>query len=141
MKYLVTLALVAFGFFASYSQTAQSQIVEVLMTQQKAWNEGDIEAFMNGYWRNDSLVFIGSKGLTYGWEQTLNNYKKSYPDKAAMGQLTFDIKKLIVSDDQKSAFVIGKWSLQRKADNPNGHFTLLWRKIEYNWVIVADHSS
>lgn len=111
-----------------------------MAVQETAWNQGDLEGFMDGYWRSDSLRFIGSKGLTYGWQSTLNNYKKSYPNPEAMGKLKFTI--LAVEKLSKhAAFVIGKWHLSRKAGDLSGQYTLLWRKIKGKWVIVADHSS
>lgn len=115
-------------------------IREVLEYQQNCWNEGDLDCFMEGYWKSDNLVFIGSKGLTYGWQKTLDNYKKSYPTKEAMGKLTFD---LIIVEPLSEDFwsVIGKWSLKRKNDNPQGHFSLLFRRLGKDWVIVSDHSS
>ena len=95
---------------------------------------------MEGYWKSDSLKFIGSKGLNYGWQKTLENYKRSYPDPAAMGRLTFsDVTVELISED--AAFVIGKWHLKRKAGDLSGYYTLLWKKIKGEWVIVADHSS
>lgn len=115
-------------------------IKDVLDEQATAWNKGDIEAYMQGYWHDDSLLFIGSKGPVYGYKPTLERYKKSYPDKQAMGELSFSeltFKKL----SNEYYFVTGKWSLQRDKDNPNGYFTLLFRKIEDAWLIVADHSS
>ncbi len=116
------------------------EIQAVLNSQQKAWNEGKLEIYMQGYWNNDSLTFIGKRGVTRGWKNTLENYKKSYPDKAAMGKLKLDILniKLVARD---VAFVVGKWDLTRTAGNVGGHFTLLMRKIKNKWVIVADHSS
>jgi len=76
---------------------AEKEIISVLHTQDEAWNNGNIEAFMQTYWKHDSLMFIGKSGVTYGWLNTLNNYKKGYPDTMAMGKLHFDliqIKKL-----------------------------------------------
>ncbi len=115
-------------------------IKDVLKLQTEAWNKGDIDAFMSGYWKNENLKFIGKNGITYGWQKTLDNYKKNYPDKDAMGFLTFDI--LTVEKISKDAyFVIGKWHLKRTKNEPQGHFSLLWKKIDGLWVIVADHSS
>ena len=111
-----------------------------MAAQELAWNRGDLEAFMEGYWRSDSLRFIGSSGLTYGWQQTLDNYKKGYPDTDAMGKLKFTILS-VEQLSKRSAFVIGKWHLTRKAGDLSGHYTLLWKKIKGKWVIVADHSS
>ncbi len=118
----------------------EEAIRKILSTQQKAWNEGDIHGFMEGYWRSDSLAFIGSRGITYGWQATLENYKKSYPDKQTMGTLTFDVLRVEILSAE-SAFVVGKWHLKRKKDEPQGYFTLLWKKVNDSWVIVTDHSS
>lgn len=116
------------------------EIQKVLDNQQKSWNEGKIEAYMQGYWNNDSLTFVGKRGVTRGWKNTLANYKKSYPDKTTMGKLELQIIsiKLIGKD---LAFVVGKWDLERTVGDVGGHFTLLMRKINTKWVIVADHSS
>ena len=115
-------------------------IREILDNQTAAWNRGDIEGFMNGYWENDSLVFIGKSGVTYGWSNTLKNYKKNYPDTAAMGKLTFtliEVKKL----SKEYYHVTGKWFLERSIGDIGGHYTLLFRKINGRWVIISDHSS
>jgi len=119
---------------------AERSIRDIMAAQELAWNRGDLEAFMQGYWRSDSLRFIGSSGLTYGWQQTLDNYKKGYPDTDAMGKLKFTILS-VEQLSKRSAFVIGKWRLARKAGDLSGHYTLLWKKIKGKWVIVADHSS
>lgn len=112
----------------------------ILMKQQKAWNTGDIDAFMEGYWNNSQLAFIGSRGVTRGWQQTLDNYKRGYPDEAAMGTLTFEILELR-SLSPEACFMIGKYSLVRAEDNPSGYFNLLWEKKNGQWVIVSDHTS
>ena len=119
---------------------AENAIRAIMARQEAAWNRGDLEAFMEGYWRSDSLRFIGSRGLTYGWQQTLDNYRKGYPDRAAMGTLTFTLLS-VEPLSRKSAFVVGKWHLKRSAGDLSGHFTLFWKKIKGEWVIVADHSS
>lgn len=115
-------------------------IRKILDTQTMAWNKGDIVAFMNGYWENDSLIFIGKSGVTYGWTNTLNNYKKGYPDTAAMGKLHFtliQVKKL----SGEYYHVVGKWFLKRSIGDVGGHYTLVFRKINGRWVIISDHSS
>ena len=115
-------------------------IRNILATQTAAWNRGEIDNFMNGYWENDSLMFIGKSGVTYGWTNTLNNYKKGYPDTAAMGKLVFtliQVKKL----SGKYYHVTGKWLLKRSIGDVGGHYTLLFKKINGRWVIVSDHSS
>ena len=115
-------------------------ILNLLEQQRSGWNRGDLKAYMQGYWNSDSLLFVGKNGPTYGWQKTLDNYKKGYPDKNAMGFLTFGIKKIeLLSKDQ--AFVLGSWNLKRANDEPKGYFTLWLRKIEGLWKVVADHSS
>lgn len=133
-----------FTFCCSITTQAQNAdepaIRTLLANQTKAWNKGNIDDFMKGYWQNDSLVFIGKKGPNYGYLTALNNYKKNYPDTATMGRLQFNlvqIKKL--SPDYYS--VVGQWKLQRSIGNVEGFFTLLLRKINNAWVIVMDHTS
>lgn len=126
------------------STRAQSRheeyIRSVLSEQVEAWNRGDLTGFMQGYWNNDSLVFIGKNGFTYGWHSTLANYRKGYPDTAAMGKLHFDLLEL-KRISGKAYFVAGKWKLTRSIGNAGGAFSLLFRKIAGRWYIVADHSS
>ncbi len=112
----------------------------ILARQSADWNRGAIDQFMKGYWENDSLMFIGKSGVTYGWNNTLNNYRKGYPDTTAMGQLRFDLIRLMRLSPEYYE-VIGKWSLKRSIGDVSGHFTLLFRKIDGTWVIIADHSS
>lgn len=119
---------------------AETSIRALLARQSSDWNKGDIEGFMKGYWESDSLMFIGKSGVTYGYNNTLANYRKSYPDAKAMGQLTFTLVK-VKSLSKKYVEVVGKWELKRTVGDLSGHFTLLFEKINGNWVIVMDHSS
>jgi len=112
----------------------------VLSTQQTAWNNADIDGFMQGYWKSDSLLFVSSTTPVRGWQATIVRYKKRYPDKAAMGKLTFTIIKVDVLD-KTNAFVFGAWHLDRKKDAPGGYFTLWFKKINGQWKIVCDHTS
>ncbi len=117
-----------------------SKIEKLMKEQESAWNQGDLEAFMLPYWNSDSLIFIGKRGPTYGWKKTLDNYKKSYPDKEAMGILKFtnlEIKPV----GEENALVVGKWELFRIADTLSGHYSLIWAKKNGSWKIIADHSS
>ena len=115
-------------------------IRQLLNVQTQAWNRGDIESFMKTYWESDSLMFIGKSGITYGWKNTLNNYKNNYPDTTAMGKLSFNI--LAINRLSFQYFhVIGKWHLRRSIGDLGGHYTLLLKKIKGRWVIIADHSS
>jgi ketosteroid isomerase-like protein len=126
----------------AWGQSPESdEIVHVIDQQAIAWNNADIEGFMGAYWKSDSLKFIGKKGLTYGWDQVLNNYKKSYPGKAGMGTLRFD--KIEIQQLSKDyAFVTGSWNLTyTDRDALGGWFSLIFKKINGSWFIVADHSS
>jgi hypothetical protein len=140
MKYL----LLVFFILVSSRTFAQSKneikIREILERQSNSWNQGDIEGFMNGYWENDSLMFIGKSGVTYGWTNTLNNYKKNYPDTVSMGKLAFTLIQL-KELSKKYYQVTGKWFLKRSIGDIGGHFTLLFKKINGHWVIISDHSS
>lgn len=142
MKTLLLLCTITL-YTTCFSQNSHSDTAEVRTSmgeQALAWNKGDIEGFMAYYWHSDSLRFIGSKGITYGWQQTLDNYKKGYPTLEAMGQLTFDIKS-IEQLSANSIFVVGGWKLKKKDKDVGGYYTLLWRRIKGQWVIVVDHTS
>ncbi len=121
---------------------ARRAIVQVLTTQTAAWNRGDIPGFMEGYWKSDSLVFIGRKGPTYGWQPTLANYQKSYPDAAAMGQLDFNGLRVSLLAPG-AAQVVGRWHLARPAalGDLQGYFLLVLRQVAGKWVVVADHTN
>jgi ketosteroid isomerase-like protein len=120
----------------------KQQVSKILHQQTEAWNRGDLREFMSGYWQSDSLKFIGKSGITYGWQNTLDNYLKSYPDRAAMGKLNFDILHMELQAEDVYT-VIGKWHLFRQPakEDLQGYFSLVWKKIQGRWVIVIDHSS
>lgn len=133
---------------SSFSQTKpvrpvggdETEIRDLLAKQNAAWNRGNVDAFMVGYWESDSLMFIGQSGVTYGYKNTLANYKKNYPDTTVMGKLTFTlihIKQL----SQEYFHVTGKYYLTRTIGDASGHFTLIFKKINGKWVIISDHSS
>ena len=140
MKSIICLAVcfVTLNVFAQ--QTEEKAILKVLGEQQLAWNAGNIEKYMEGYWKSDSLMFIGKSGITYGWKNTLSNYKKNYVDTVAMGKLDFKILQLKKLSGLYYS-VVGKWHLSRSIGNLDGHFSLLFKKIGGKWHIVADHSS
>jgi len=139
MKTIITfLTLFLFSGW-SFAQEKEA-VAKVLEDQQLAWNRGDIDGFMQGYWKSDSLVFVGKGAPVYGWQKTIDRYKRGYPDKAAMGELTFDIIQVKILDST-NAFVLGGWRLKRDKDTPGGYFTLWFRKINGEWKIVCDHTS
>lgn len=125
----------------SVDTDGSKEVIAILMQEQEdAWNNGDLNGFMKHYWKSDSLIFVGKSGLNRGWQQTLDNYKTSYPNKMAMGQLNFTNRYFDTLSDS-STFVIGKWELFRSSDTLSGHYSLLWKKLNGNWKIVVDHSS
>ena len=140
-KLLFVLLLSFLGNAANAQKITDDLLIKNILSKQTvAWNTGDLEKFMGGYWRNDSLMFIGKSGPTYGWENTLKNYKKGYPDINTMGKLDFtliDVKRL--SPEYYS--VVGKWQLKRTVGDIGGTFTLLFKKIKRQWLIIQDHSS
>ena len=118
----------------------ESKIRMVMEAQTAAWNRGDINAFMNGYWNSEKLLFVSGDNVTRGWQPTLDRYKKNYDSRVKMGVLKFsDLEINVVSKD--AAIVLGSWSLAREKDNPKGKFTLIFRKFSGEWRIVHDHTS
>lgn len=136
--FLATLFLTACAQSSSVVEDREA-IRAVLNTQQQAWSDGDLEGFMQGYWKSDSLKFYGSSGLTYGWKQTLANYKKSYPTKAHTGSLQFEIKDL-TQIEKDAYYVMGTYHLTREVGDAQGVFMILFRRIDGAWKIVADMS-
>jgi len=127
--------------FVGFSQSAaEVEIRKVLANQTESWNRGDLENFMNGYWKSDSLTFVGKDGITYGYQNTLNNYKKNYANKEQMGKLQFKLLHINKLSDEYYQ-VIGQWHLFRKIGDVGGHFTVLFKKIQNKWLMVSDHSS
>lgn len=121
-------------------EKAKSAIRKVMDEQSIAWNRGDIDGFMKGYWNSPEMTFVSGTNVTKGWQPTLERYKKGYNTKEKMGVLTFSDLEITILD-KTSAVVLGKWSLQREKDNPNGLFTLTFKKFKEGWRIILDHTS
>jgi ketosteroid isomerase-like protein len=138
MKNITVLLMLLFCSYLSIAQ--EKEIKEVLEKQRLEWNKGNMAGYMQGYLKSDSLIFVGKTGPFYGWQKNLEIYQKVYPDKAAMGYLTFDIKQIKMMD-KKHAFVLGAWNLQMEKEEQKGFFTLLLEKFKDGWKIVVDHSS
>jgi ketosteroid isomerase-like protein len=137
---VVVLGVQASGIAAKPAEDLAAQVRAVLNEQVAAWNRGDIEGFMQKYWKSERLVFVGSNGITRGWQTVLERYKRVYPDRAAMGKLTFsDLETTALGKD--AALVLGRWKLERTADKPGGVFTLILRRFPEGWRIVHDHTS
>jgi len=139
MKIILSILLLCLSVLCLAQNNDITAIKKILTDQTIQWNKGNLDQFMIGYWENDSLQFIGKTGPVYGYNNALNNYKKGYPDTAAMGKLSFDI--ISVKELSNYYFVTGKWFLKRKAGDLKGVYTLLFRKINGEWKIIADHSS
>lgn len=127
-------------FITPHNTPDETILIDKLKNQSDCWNSGNIDCFMKDYWHHDSLMYIGKNGVTYGWQNTLDNYKVKYPTKAEMGHLNFQLVKLEqLSKDHY--FMVGKWQLTRQVGDIEGFFTLIWKKIDKEWVIISDHSS
>jgi conserved hypothetical protein len=139
-KILLLLLLVNCSLLLLAQHDDEKAIRDILARQTESWNKGNIEEFMEGYWKSDSLMFIGQSGVTYGYQNTLNNYKRNYNGPDKMGTLTFELIK-VQRLSPEYYFVVGKWHLKRNAGDVGGHYNLLFRKTDGKWVIIADHSS
>lgn len=152
MKYLLVItlfvALVSCQVHVSAETTQKKKvrqaedkaaILSVMKAQEVAWSKNDLKGFMQGYWKSDSLKFYGSNGITYGWDQTLANYKKGYPSADHSGTLAFKIND--ISEIERDAYwVMGEYFLKRNVGDANGIFMIIFKKIDDQWKIVADMS-
>jgi hypothetical protein len=140
-KAILILIIPILGLSCSNNSIEQdkNEILDIMATQEKAWSNNDIDGFMQGYWKSDSLKFYGSNGLTYGWDKTLANYKKGYPTKNETGTLNFKINDISMIND-KSYFVMGEYHLKRNVGDADGVFMIIFKKINGEWKIIADTS-
>lgn len=141
MKNLILLftLFIASSTFAQTDAEDKAAILKIMKNQEKAWSANDLEGFMQGYWKSDSLKFYGSNGLTKGWQQTLDKYKKGYPTKEHSGTLNFKINDISKISDN-SYWVMGEYFLKRSVGDANGIFMIIFKKINGEWKIVADTS-
>jgi hypothetical protein len=132
------------SIFNSYSQSNEEAdkkaIEKVLKKQRLAWSDNDLEEFMEGYWKSDSLKFYGTNGITFGWENTLERYQSAYPTKDHTGKLNFKINAISKITDG-AYYVLGEYHLKREVGNADGIFMIIFKKINGNWKIIADTSS
>lgn len=115
-------------------------IASVLDQQVQAWNNGDIAGYVKGYWHSDSLVFTSGGTVHRGWKATFEKYSGKYDSKEKMGTLVFSSVEIFILSEG-TAWVLGKWELQRSEDRPHGIFTLVLKKFSDGWKIVHDHTS
>lgn len=142
MKSLLCI-LAVFLLFSCNSTTNEVQdreeIKSILITQQEAWSRNDIDGFMEGYWKSDSLKFYSGANLNKGWQNTLDNYKVRYPTKAHSGKLDFKIAD-ITQINKDAYWVMGEYHLVRDMGNAKGTFLIIFKRINGKWKIVADSS-
>ena len=143
MKKLVLL-LCLVSIFNGYSQASEESdkkaILKVLKKQRLAWSDNNIEKFMESYWKSDSLKFYGSNGITHGWENTLDRYKRAYPTEDHTGKLNFKIN-AITKIAEGAYYVMGEYHLKREVGNADGIFMIIFKRINGKWKIIADTSS
>jgi len=119
----------------------ESAVRRVLDDQAAAWNRGDLEGFMAGYWKSDRLSFYSGNTVTKGWQATLDRYRKRYAeDGKEMGKLSFKNLEVTMLGSE-AALVRGRFELARGAEKSTGLFTLLMRRLPEGWRIVHDHTS
>ena len=145
MKTFIILVLWGCGTSSLYAQQELStkdrqSIMAVMQMQEDAWNQGDVAQFMTGYWKSDQTVFNGASGPVFGWDKVLDRYLKAYPDRKAMGALAFEITALYPVA-KKVALMTGKFNLTRESGDLEGYFTLVWKKINKQWLMLSDHTS
>lgn len=140
-KIVILLSVVLLCSFQIKPKPSDDEVAirKVLEDQNIAWNNYDLEAFMQGYWKSESLKFYGSNGVTYGWENTLARYHKAYPSKDHTGTLKFVIND-ISPIEKGSYYVMGEYHLERKVGNADGIFMIIFKKIKGEWKIIADTS-
>jgi uncharacterized protein (TIGR02246 family) len=133
---------VNFSAFAALDRldADRSSILEVLKNQQSSWNNGDVDAFLEGYWHSPELTFSGTGGIARGWDAVRARYKKNYADRATMGQLEFsELQFRFLGPD--AALVLGHWHLTRAKGDIGGVFSLVWQRFPEGWRIIHDHTS
>ncbi len=136
---LLLILILLTSFKTSTVVDDETAIRKILEDQRQAWNNYDLEGFMQGYWKSEELKFYGSNGVTYGWDNTLKRYKTAYPTKEHTGTLKFvlnDISKI----DKNSYYVMGEYHLERSVGNADGIFMIILKKIDGEWKIIADTS-
>ena len=142
-KYILvicTLILSQTGFTQTTEQEDKEAIMAVLKAQRLAWSDNNMEEFMEGYWKSDSLKFYGRNGVTYGWDNTLERYKQAYPTPDHTGILSFKINAISkITDD--AYYVMGEYHLKRTVGNATGIFMIIFKRIDGAWKIIADTSS
>jgi uncharacterized protein (TIGR02246 family) len=146
---LITLVLLVVPIRSTAQLRADSHpkdraaITQLLTIQQDNWNKGDVDAFMSAYWKSPDLTFSGASGTQRGYDAVYARYKKSYPDRAAMGHLDFSELEFHFTGND-GALVLGHWHLTREKSGGGdigGVFSLVWQRFPEGWRIIHDHTS
>jgi Domain of unknown function (DUF4440) len=122
------------------ANAVEAGVRQVLDAQVAAWNRGDVDGFLAGYWNSENTAFAGPQGILHGWQALRERYRKSYPDRKAMGTLAFSALE-VTALCPDAALVLGKWHLDREAGPVGGVFSLVLRQFPEGWRIIADHTS
>lgn len=141
MKVILACCLAVVVAIHSWGQQSDlDEVKDLLQRQAACWNEADIDCFMRYYWNSEEMRFVGKSGITLGWQQVKDRYKKNYSTADLMGKLIFDVKSAEMIG-KKQIMVVGAWNLVRSEETLGGYFTLIWKKIDKRWLIVFDHTS
>ncbi len=140
ISFALSLVLGSVIFAQSKEDKIKTDVRQVMDEQVAAWNRGDIDGFMKGYWNSPNMTFVSGNNVTKGWQPTLERYKKSYDTRAKMGVLSFTDLEITITS-KESAVVLGRFTLVREMDKPTGLFTLNFRKFKDGWKIIIDHTS
>lgn len=136
----VIIPIIAFLLCHTVLASDEAEIRTVLANQQAAWNRGDIDGYLKGYWQSPQLRFAAGAEVTYGYAETAARYRQRYDSKAKMGELKFELLEVQVLGSH-SALVFGRWQLTRADDRPHGLFTLELEKFADGWKVTRDHTS
>jgi uncharacterized protein (TIGR02246 family) len=122
------------------ADSVEAAVRRVLDEQAAAWNAGDLDGFMRGYWQSPELVFTSGAVVHRGFEDLARRYRETYGTGAEMGRLAFsDVEVHTLGDS--AAWVLGTWALEHRGEELGGVFTLILRRFADGWRIVHDHTS
>ncbi len=140
-RFVLAAVFLALASTAFAQDKATEPIRKILSTQSDAWNKGDLDGFLETYWKSDDLVFFSGGTISKGHKAVADRYAKRYKAEGKeMGKLEFSgLEVEMMGTD--TAFARGKWKLEMKAEKPEGLFTLILKKTPDGWKIVHDHSS
>ncbi len=137
---IFSLTLASCGQDFTLTQQEKNEIDAIIEKQLEAWNSGDMETFMSFYDRSDSLIFMGKSGITYGWQENYDVYKRAFPGKEGMGHLHFEAE-TYQKIDKHTVLVVGSFKMTWPDREFSGYYSEIWRKLNGKWTVLFDHSS